>query len=117
MTRLETILETVAELLEGSKRKWSEEKRMKHADATATSLGDTAKRESERLGVFLMRQNDDRGERGHRVNRKRYDAREKLGRMQGIVDRSGKTPAHTNAVDTFTRAVDRYIRKLNVKKR
>lgn len=49
MTRLEVILETVAELLEGSKRKWSREQRSAHAQATETIANASDERHKKNL--------------------------------------------------------------------
>ena len=113
MTRLETILETVAELLEGSKRNWSEEKRLKHARGTKEAAYGTHEREHARLLTYLMRQDDDRGARGHPVNMKRNDARRKIKIKQGMIadpKQPGDTsiPGSTNSLKDAMKASDRY---------
>jgi hypothetical protein len=85
MTRLEVILETVNELLEGSKRKWSKEKRMKHAAGRYQAAIDHTDRLYKLLDVFTMKQQDDMGARGHPANKKRHDARRKLAIMQKLI--------------------------------
>ena len=82
-SRLDIILETVDMILEGSKRKWSKEKRVKHARGTFRAASDRTYRHLAASGIHIMRQEDDLGYRGHPVNRPRYYAREKLADMPG----------------------------------
>jgi hypothetical protein len=118
MTRLEIILETVNELLEGSKRKWSKEKRREHARGTKEAAYGTHDREHARLHTYLMRQEDDLGARGHPVNMKRNDARRKLKIKQGMIadlKQLGDTsiPGSTNSLKDAIKAVYRYHRILD----
>jgi hypothetical protein len=47
MTRLEVILETVSEILEGSKRNWSKKKRSQHAAETSSYANERLNRAEE----------------------------------------------------------------------
>lgn len=112
-SRLDIILETVDMILEGSKRKWSQEKRLMHAKGTNAASADHLKRVLGALGVRLMRQGDDLGARGHPYNLKRANARHKLADMPGTGEEiSGRRPTMDSASDARSKAHDRYIKKL-----
>lgn len=82
--RLQTILETVNYIVEGSRRNWSKEKRLMHARGTAKAAAKTLRREQQRVDDYRTKQEADLGIGGHPVNLPRHRARQTLAYMQGL---------------------------------
>jgi hypothetical protein len=109
--RLDIILETVDMILEGSKRKWSKEKRLQHARGTYRAASDRAGRSSAARKIYHTRQEDDLGQRGHPVNLRRFAARARLSDMPGTGEEiSGRNTESRSAHDGSSKAYKRIMR-------
>lgn len=109
-SRLDIILETIDMILEGSKRKWSKEKRVKHARGTADAALNRYNRVKQKFDTYYIRQGDDVGLRGHPINFGRHDAREKLVDMPGTEDQISVAKTTIPALDDHSKSVKRFYK-------